>query len=142
MSAEKRGWMSDVRTLSKQGGTHIITIPLEMVHTMGLHAGEKVLLEQPFMNSIIIRALLQVRETPRGDETRALGWISERERLDRLSDRVPLSTTTADCPCVICRRWRAVVVVRELQLCKWCQTELATVVAFRSAPSQLEMGIL
>lgn len=134
--------MSDVRTLSKQGGTHIITIPLEMVNTMGLRAGDKVLLEQPFMNSFIVRALLQVRETPRGDEVRTLGWISERERLDRLVDRVPMVLTKTECSCVVCRRWRAERTVVELPLCKWCLTELATVVAFRSAPSQLEMGIL
>jgi hypothetical protein len=134
--------MSDVRTLSAQGGTHIITIPLHMVNSMGLRAGDKVLLEQPFTNSIIVRGLLVVRESTRGDEIRSLAWISERERLDRMRDRVALRPQPTECACAICRRWRAEQTVVELPLCKWCLTELATVVAFRSQPSQLEMALL
>lgn len=134
--------MSDVRTLSKQGGTHIITIPLHMVSTMGIKAGDKVLLEQPFSNSIIVRSLLVVRETTRGDEVRSLAWISERERMDRLRDRVPLLPPTTECGCAICRRWKCEQVVQELPLCKWCMVELATLVAFRSQPSQLEMSLI
>jgi hypothetical protein len=113
-----------------------------MVNAMGLKRGDKLLLEQPFMNSIILRGLMLVRESTRGDEVRSLGWITERERLDRLRDRVPMNPMKTDCSCAICRRWKAEAYVVELPLCKWCQVELANVVAFRGQPSQLEMSIV
>jgi hypothetical protein len=134
--------VGDVRRLGLQGGTHIVTLPLHMVKAMGVKRGDMVLLEQPFMNSIILRGLMVVREGVRGDEVRSLGWITERERLDRLRERVPLLPVKSECSCAICRRWRGESCVVELPLCKWCLVEMANVVAFRSQPSQLEMSIV
>lgn len=133
--------MAEVRTVSMQGGTHIITVPLAMVKAMGLRKGDKVVLEQPFMNSIVIRALLQIRESRTGDEGRTLGWITERERLDKMYDRVPTVLTETDCSCGVCRGWRAERTIVGLPLCKWCLVELATLVAFRNCPTQMEMAV-
>lgn len=141
-AAEGLGCMSEVRKLTMIGGTYAVTLPKVMVQAMGLRQGDKLLLEQPFMNSVIVRALIMVRETTRGDETRALGWISETERMDRMNDRVAMVPTATDCSCAICRRWKATKTVVELPLCKWCLVELSTVVAFRSQPSQLEMSLV
>lgn len=124
-----------------QGGTHMITLPLPMVKAMGVKRGDKLVLEQPFMGTIVIRALDQLRQPRSDDQSRTLGWITERQLLDQLNDRVPMVATDTDCACGVCRGWRAERTVVGLPLCKWCQVELATLVGFRSAPSQMEMAV-
>ena len=119
----------------------MITLPLTMVRTMGLRRGDKVVLQQPFMNSIIVRALLQIREARTGDDGRTLGWITESERLDQMYDRVPTVLTDTECSCAVCRGWRAERTVVGLPLCRWCLVELATLVAFRNCLTQMEMAV-
>ena len=109
---------------------------------MGIKRGDQVLLEQPFMNSIIVRGLMLVGERGGVEATRELGWITERQGLERLGMAIALQPVADPCKCGMCRRWAAETVIRELAVCRFCRTELANLLAFRQEPCQLEMMML
>lgn len=134
--------MSWVRKLGRQGRTHIISVPIEVVRGMGVSSGDPVHLESPFSYALTVVPLNHMVMAKDDLQARALGWLEGRARQDYLVERWAMRDAAAGCKCMGCGLHEAEKLVTSLVLCRMCVIELAGAMQFRQRPSQPELDLL
>lgn len=133
--------MSWVRKLVRQGGTHLVTIPLRCVESMGVRAGQLMIVEQPFSGALIVRPVGEPDSPLPMDAVRSLGWAVGRVDVAEVARRFVLRKLDQGSMCTCCRQvvggWEIVGGV----VCDYCMAELSNVIRLRMDPSQLEMTL-
>ena len=134
--------MSWTRKLSRQGNTHIVTIPLEAVHGLGVKRGDQILFDQPFTRALMVFPLDAANLALDNIRTRALGYVATRENLDVIVSRWGIQESNQGIVCVGCGFHPASHRIREVHVCRFCMIEIQSGIAFRARPSEPELALM
>lgn len=134
--------MSWTRKLSRQGGTHIVTIPVDTVNALGVSKGDQLLFEQPFSRCLTVFPLDAANLAADSVRTRSFGWVVGRALVDGIIARWAIQESNADATCVGCGFHKASHRIQEVHVCQYCLIEIANGMEFRTRPSQVELGLV
>lgn len=134
--------MSWTRKLSRQGNTHIVTIPLGCVESLGVKKGDTILFEQPLSRCLMMFPLDAANLATDNVRTRAFGYVVGRHDLSAIVSRWGIQESSQGIVCVGCGFHPAQYRMREVHVCRYCLTEIQSGIAFRARPSEPELQLI